>query len=85
MRIQVSVRCVADCGVRAQGELDTDKREFIHRFSLPAGVDALLEPKATEVAGSHLATFSPEAADWRIECPVCRRSILVREGPALRA
>jgi hypothetical protein len=82
MLTSVSAECVAECGVRVRGRIDTATREFIHRFELPAGADALLAEAPTEIDGSHLATFSPEAAEWRVECPLCRKSILIGLPPA---
>ena len=64
------------CGVSVRGELDEDSREFIHRFSFPAGADALVKSRATEVNGIRLATFSP-GDEWSVECPLCKSRILV--------
>ena len=77
MQISVTAACVSECGVRVRGQIDPDSREFIHEFVVPPGADALLAGSQTEIASSRLATFSPDAVEWRIECPLCRKSIRV--------
>jgi hypothetical protein len=72
----LKARGKCSCGVAVKGELDDSSREFIHRFSFPAGADALVKSRATEVDGIRLATFSP-GDEWSVECPLCQLKILV--------
>jgi hypothetical protein len=77
MRVKVSESCTDTCGVRVAGELDTATREFIYRFTLPAGAEAVLRPRETEVEGIRLLTFAPNASRWVVDCPVCGSWIAV--------
>jgi len=77
--VKVSKRCVETCGASLHGEIDTDTREFIHRFSFPRGSEALVAERTTEVEGVRLVTFAPNASRWGVECPLCHMTIVV--GP----
>jgi hypothetical protein len=77
MVVQVSERCTMQCGVRVTGELDTETREFFHHFVLPRGAEELLKPPRTEVDRVRLVTFGPAARLWSVDCPVCRKAIVV--------
>ncbi len=77
MLLKVSKRCVETCGALVQGEIDTDTREFIHRFSFPRGSEALVAQRSTEVEGVRLVTFAPASSQWLVECPLCRSGIVV--------
>lgn len=68
--------CPSGCGAQVDGELDTDSREFIHRFRFPRGVEDLLPRTRTEVEGIRLVTFGPDA-EWFVTCPVCRGRIAI--------
>ncbi len=69
MRVQVVANCQPRCGVRVEGEVETSSREFIHRFTFPAGAGVAAPP--TEVEETHLATFAPDSKHWFVECPLC--------------
>ena len=75
MIVRVSEKCVGNCGSEVVGEIDTESREFIHRFRLPRGADQLLPSTRTEVDGVRLVTFGPPPAPWSVDCPVCRARI----------
>ena len=79
--MQVSEPCAARCGAQVVGEVDTDTREFIHRFRLPRGVEDLVPRTRTEVDGVRLVTFGPDAEDWYVDCPVCRGRIVIQRSP----
>jgi len=71
---KVSQSCSPQCGAQVAGEVDTDTREFIHRFRFPNGVEDLLPRTRTEVEGIRLVTFGPDS-EWFVDCPVCRGKI----------
>jgi hypothetical protein len=77
MLVKVIESCAETCGVQVKGEVDTATREFIHRFSFPRGSEALIRTRKTEVEGVRLVTFAPDAADWRVDCPLCGTAIVV--------
>jgi hypothetical protein len=83
--VQISEACASRCGAQVVGEVDTETREFIHRFRLPRGVEDLVPRTRTEVDGVRLVTFGPDAEAWFVDCPVCRARIPIhgrREGEA---
>lgn len=82
MLVKVVGRCAPQCGVAVKGEVDTESREFIHRFSLPAGAEDLVKTRQTEVDGIRLMTFGPDAREWVVECPICRRPISTTKAGA---
>lgn len=61
------------------GDVDTESREFIHRFRLPSGSESLVSRTRTEVEGIRLVTFAPEPGSWVLDCPVCRGRIPIAE------
>lgn len=75
MIVEVAERCSTGCGVSVRGRVDTDSREFIHRFELPAGSEAVVAGRPTEVEGTRLETFGPGDETWSVSCPVCRSPI----------
>ena len=81
MIVNVASECSAGCGVRVRGRVDTESREFIHRFTLPAGAEALVSSLPTEVEGARLVTFGPGEDAWSVPCPVCRAPIEVPSSP----
>jgi len=62
MQLKVSDACPSRCGVRVEGEVDLDTREFVHRFGIPAAAATLVTPNETEVDRMRLVTFGPSAA-----------------------
>jgi hypothetical protein len=77
MILRVAEKCASRCGAEVVGEVDTESREFIHRFRLPRGVEDLVKTTHTEVEGVRLVTFGPDAGAWFVDCPVCRSRIAV--------
>lgn len=77
MIVKVVEACGSRCGVSLAGELDTETREFIHRFRLPSGVEDLVPRTRTEVDGVRLVTFGPGAEAWFVDCPLCRSRIAI--------
>ncbi len=77
MLLKVSQRCAESCGAWVKGEIDTDTREFIHRFAFPRGSEALLPERITEVEGVRLVTFAPTVSEWRVRCPLCGNEISI--------
>ena len=80
MQLKVSDACPSRCGVRVEGEVDLDTREFVHRFGIPAAAATLVTPNETEVDRMRLVTFGPEVREWFVECPVCRARIAIPSG-----
>lgn len=81
MVVDVAEACSARCGVRVSGQIDTDSREFVHQFALPAGAEEVLKPRKTEVERVRLVTFAPGARVWTVDCPICGKAIAVmRKG-----
>lgn len=76
MILKVSEVCRSGCGAQVAGEIDTESREFIHRFRFPQGVEDLLPRTRTEVEGIRLVTFGPDS-EWFVSCPVCRGRISI--------
>ncbi len=74
MIVKAEGKCA--CGLAVKGELDEESREFVHRFSFPAGADALVKSRATEVDGIRLVTFPP-GDEWDVVCPLCQARILL--------
>jgi len=81
MIVSVSAACPSSCGAEVRGEVDTETREFIHRFRLPSGSEPLVPRTRTEVDGVRLVTFPPDTEVWFVDCPVCRARISIRGGP----
>jgi hypothetical protein len=77
MPLTISKPCAGSCGAWVKGEIDTDSREFIHRFSFPRGSEALVQERSTEVEGVRLVTFAPTASQWQVECPLCHAETFV--------
>jgi hypothetical protein len=80
MIVSISTACPSQCGAQVRGEVDTDTREFIHRFRLPTGAEPLVQRTRTEVDGVRLVTFGPDAEAWFVDCPVCRAKIAIHGG-----
>ncbi len=80
MILNVAAECSAGCGVRVRGRVDMESREFIHSFGLPAGAEALVSSRPTEVEG-RLITFGPDEEAWTVPCPICRSPIRIPSAP----
>jgi hypothetical protein len=80
MIVQVTERCTSGCGAVVVGDVDSETREFIHRFRLPRGAEDLVSRTRTEVDGVRLVTFGPDAEAWFVDCPVCRSRIAIPHG-----
>jgi hypothetical protein len=70
MLLKVNASCRPECGVLVRGEVETTSREFIHRFTFPAGM-GVPGPPRTEVEETLLATFGPDSKHWFVPCPGC--------------
>ena len=80
MLLKATGRCVRECGVGVEGEVETASREFVYRLTFPPGAENLVQRPRTEVESFLLATFGPDEKDWGVECPLCRGRILVAKG-----
>jgi hypothetical protein len=75
--VRIAEACASGCGAEVVGEVDTETREFIHRFRLPRGAEELVHRTRTEVDGVRLLTFAPDAETWFVDCPVCRGRVAI--------
>lgn len=78
---KVSQECPGHCGVRIDGEVDLESREFIHRFRMPVMTEEFARTTRTEIEGIRLVTFAPAPAEWFVDCPQCRRRIAIPATP----